>query len=230
MLAFGGPNGDSWSQVLDLAAAFVLCAIIGLDRELRHKDAGLRTMTMVGVASALFMQVSKFGFGDVLPYNHISLDPSRVASLVVSGIGFLGAGLIFVQRGDVRGLTTASTAWLVAAVGLACGADLIALAAILTGIYLVIVVGFSAVVKPTRRHELRVRFSGATADAGDVVMRRCREKNFAVLGFKTERGADGFTVTTVVEGIPPIEDLYAAMRDVGEIEMIAVDARELSPS
>jgi putative Mg2+ transporter-C (MgtC) family protein len=228
MLAFGGPNADSWTQVLDIAAAFVFCAIIGFEREIRRKDAGLRTITMIGVASALFMQVSKFGFGDVLAHQHVSLDPSRVASLVVSGIGFVGAGLIFVQRGDVRGLTTASTAWLAAAVGLACGADLIALAAILTGVHLVIVFGLRYFVTPTRRHELRVRVPSDVVDAGERVVRSCRDNGFTVLAIKTETDDTGGTVTVMVETPGGVEGLYSSVREIGDVVMIAVDARELT--
>ena len=108
--------------------AFTLSALIGLERELRQKAAGLRTHTLVGVASALIMLVSKYGFSDVLVPEHIILDPSRVAAQVVSGVGFIGAGLIFVRKDAVRGLTTAAVVWLVAAIGMACGGGLPGLA------------------------------------------------------------------------------------------------------
>ncbi len=117
MLAFGGPNADSWHQILYLVVAVALCGCIGFERELRGKSAGIRTNAVIGLAAALIMEVSKFGFGDVVSRN-VDLDPSRVAAQVVSGIGFVGAGIIFVQRGTVRGLTTASTAWMAAAIGL----------------------------------------------------------------------------------------------------------------
>ena len=84
----------------------------------------MRTYTLVGVGSALFMLISKYGFFDVLVPNEVVLDPSRVAAQIVSGIGFLGAGLIFVRRDSVRGLTTAAGVWLTAAVGAAAGASL----------------------------------------------------------------------------------------------------------
>ena len=85
-----------------------MSALIGLEREYRQKSAGLRTHTLVGVAAALFMLVSKYGFSDVVLTGRITLDPSRVAAQIVSGIGFLGAGIIFVRRDAVRGLTTAA--------------------------------------------------------------------------------------------------------------------------
>jgi putative Mg2+ transporter-C (MgtC) family protein len=115
--------GQDWKQVGELALALVLCAGIGLERELRQKSAGLRTHTQVGIASALFMIISKYGFFSVLGPN-VTLDPSRVAAQIVSGIGFIGGGIIFVQGGSVRGLTTAATLWLTAGVGMACGSGL----------------------------------------------------------------------------------------------------------
>ncbi|GIH17523.1 hypothetical protein Raf01_56950 [Rugosimonospora africana] len=88
------PTGQGWTQLGELALALVLSAAIGLERELRQKSAGLRTHTLVGFSSALIMLVSKYGFTDVLG-EHVTLDPSRVAARIVSGIGFIGGGLIF---------------------------------------------------------------------------------------------------------------------------------------
>jgi putative Mg2+ transporter-C (MgtC) family protein len=115
--------GQGWKQLGELTLALVLSALIGLERELRQKSAGLRTHTQVGIASALFMIISKYGFASVLG-EHVTLDPSRVAAQIVSGIGFIGGGIIFVQGGSVRGLTTAATLWLTAGVGMACGGGL----------------------------------------------------------------------------------------------------------
>src|SRR6201995_3186778 len=115
---------NEWDLIWRIGLALVLSASIGLDRELRQKSAGLRTYTLVGVGSALFMLISKYGFFDVLEANEVVLDPSRVAAQIVSGIGFIGAGLIFVRRDSVRGLTTAAGVWLTAAIGAAAGASL----------------------------------------------------------------------------------------------------------
>src|SRR3954462_6906980 len=120
---FGEPTGQGWTQVAELIIALVLSTAIGLEREVRQKSAGLRTHTLVGLASALIMLVSKYGFTDVLG-EHVTLDPSRIAAQIVSGIGFIGGGLIFVRRDAVRGLTTAAPIWLTAAVGMAAGAGL----------------------------------------------------------------------------------------------------------
>jgi len=135
--AFGEPVGQGWAQVGELAIAFALSAAIGLERELKQRAAGVRTYTVVGFASALFMLVSKYGFTDVLGFGHVGLDPSRVAAQIVSGVGFIGGGIIFVKRGSVRGLTTAASIWLAAAVGAAAGAGLEVLAVVSTAAYFI---------------------------------------------------------------------------------------------
>src|SRR5271170_7236045 len=121
---FGEVAGQGWVQISELSMALFLSALIGLEREIRVKSAGLRTHTVVGLSAALIMLVSKYGFGDVLEANRVVLDPSRVAAQIVTGIGFIGGGLIFVRRDSVRGLTTAAIVWLTTAVGMACGAAL----------------------------------------------------------------------------------------------------------
>jgi putative Mg2+ transporter-C (MgtC) family protein len=110
-MLFGKPIGQSWLQLSELALAFVLSALIGLEREIRQKSAGLRTCTLVGVSSALIMLVSKYGFTDILENGRVVVGPSRVAAQIVSGIGSIGGGVIFVRKDLVRGLTTASIVW-----------------------------------------------------------------------------------------------------------------------
>jgi putative Mg2+ transporter-C (MgtC) family protein len=105
-----GGNVQGARHGVELLAAFVLTALIGLERTIQGKSAGLRTQTIVGTSSALIMLVSKYGFGDVLHNGTIVLDPSRVAAQIVSGIGFLGAGIIITRRA-VHGLTTAAAVW-----------------------------------------------------------------------------------------------------------------------
>lgn len=111
----------SWDLILRLLVAACFGALIGLDREYRAKEAGLRTHFLVCLGSALFMIVSQHGFGDMLNTPGVGLDPSRIAAQVVSGIGFLGAGTIIIQKQFVRGLTTAAGLWATAAIGLVIG-------------------------------------------------------------------------------------------------------------
>jgi putative Mg2+ transporter-C (MgtC) family protein len=142
-----GTEGQGLKQFMELGAAFLLSALIGLERELRHKSAGLRTYTVVGTTAALFLLVSKYGFTDVLAPGLVVLDPSRVAAQIVTGIGFIGAGLIFVREDRVNGLTTAATIWLVTGVGMACGAGLLLLAAAVTAAYFVIAFVFPRLIR-----------------------------------------------------------------------------------
>src|SRR5947209_9794696 len=112
-------------HLVELFAAFGLTSLIGLERTIQGKSAGLRTQTIVGTSAALIMLVSKYGFGDVIHAGTIMLDPSRVAAQIVSGVGFLGAGLIITRRGAVHGLTPAAAVWESAAIGMATCAGLL---------------------------------------------------------------------------------------------------------
>jgi putative Mg2+ transporter-C (MgtC) family protein len=129
---------SQWDLLWRLAVALGLSSAIGLEREMRQKSAGLRTHSLVGLGAALFVLVSTYGFSDVLDQDHVVLDPSRVAAQIVSGIGFIGGGLIFVRRDSVRGLTTAAGVWVTAAVGTAAGAGLAILATATTAAYFLI--------------------------------------------------------------------------------------------
>jgi putative Mg2+ transporter-C (MgtC) family protein len=107
-----------------LALAAALGGVIGFERELREREAGLRTHMLVCLGSSLFTIVSAYGFHDFLVGGGqiVRADPTRIAAQVVTGIGFLGAGAIIRQGASVRGLTTAATLWVAAAIGMACGA------------------------------------------------------------------------------------------------------------
>jgi putative Mg2+ transporter-C (MgtC) family protein len=119
MLSALDPNLTWLEALVRIAAAAGLGGVVGLERELAERDAGLRTHMLVGVGSALFTLVGAYGFSD---FPARSVDPTRIAAQVVTGIGFLGAGIIFRQGFTVRGLTTAASLWLVAAIGMAAGA------------------------------------------------------------------------------------------------------------
>ena len=187
---FGEPTGQGWVQIGELGVAFVLSAVIGLERELKQKAAGLRTYTVVGFGAALFMLVSKYGFTDVLETGKIELDPSRVAAQIVSGLGFIGGGIIFVKRDSVRGLTTAASIWLTAAVGSAAGAGLPILAAIATGAYLVIASALPVVAR------LAARVTGATRPLVRVNYVDGRGLLREVLGLITDSGFQVADVST----------------------------------
>ncbi len=117
--------------LLDLLLSVVLGFIIGFERKLRMKEAGIRTHTIVCVGSALIMVVSRYGFGS-------EADSARVAAQIVSGVGFLGAGMIVYKQHEVHGLTTAAGVWATAGVGMACGGQLYVIAVGAAAILLVV--------------------------------------------------------------------------------------------
>lgn len=130
----------NWDEsLLRLSLAAILGGLIGVERELREREAGLRTHLLVALGSALFTIVGAYGFHAFLESGQsvVRADPTRIAAQIVTGIGFLGAGAIIRQGLSVRGLTTAATLWVVAAVGLAAGAGYYSAAAITTAVVLV---------------------------------------------------------------------------------------------
>ncbi len=129
---------NTLTSLVLLLFAFVLSAVIGMERQRRLKSAGLRTHTLVGLGAAVFTLVSAYGFENVVG-SSVVLDPSRIAAQIVSGIGFLGAGVIFVRQNVVNGLTTAASIWVTAAIGMACGAGMPVLALTATALYIVAV-------------------------------------------------------------------------------------------
>ncbi|BBX38603.1 MgtC/SapB family protein [Mycobacterium simiae] len=152
-----GGNVQNLRHFVELFAAFGLTALIGLERTVQGKSAGLRTQTIVGTSAALIMLVSKYGFANVLAPGTVILDPSRVAAQIVTGVGFLGAGLIITRRGAVHGLTTAAAVWESAAVGMASGAGLLLLAMVVVLLHFVSALAFSAV-----ERQLGARLRGTT--------------------------------------------------------------------
>src|SRR5580698_4539326 len=191
LAAWGEPTGQGWGQVGELALAFVLSAAIGLEREIRQKSAGLRTYTLVGLASALILLVSKYGFTNILEPNRIVLDPSRIAAQIVSGIGFIGGGVIFVRKDIVRGLTTAATVWLTAAVGMACGAGLPILAIATVAGHFVVVFVFPSIERrlPKSRwapSSLQIAYQDGRGILREV-LECCTGSEFAVSRVQVER-------------------------------------------
>ena len=116
-----------WQQgefLLRILLAGVCGAMIGYERKSRNKEAGIRTHMIVAMGAALIMIVSKYGFGDLLGKEGVALDPSRIAAQIVTGVGFLGAGMIFMRKNTISGLTTAAGIWAISAIGMAIGSGL----------------------------------------------------------------------------------------------------------
>lgn len=232
--------GQGWEQAGELGAALLLSACIGVEREFRQKNAGLRTHTLVGLGAALFMLVSKYGFNDVVHVGAIIVDPSRVAAQIVSGVGFLGAGLIFVRKDYVRGLTTAASIWLVAAIGAAAGAGLLILAALTTVGYLVFIAGVLRVVtrhmprSPAGMAELRIRYLDgrgvlrhllhAATSRGFIIDEVSAEpiSPRAFLGSDADEFEPMVEVRMLVHGRSPVGELADALSGVDNVASVVV--------
>jgi putative Mg2+ transporter-C (MgtC) family protein len=209
-----------WPHVLlRLAVAAILGGAIGIERELREREAGLRTHILVAVGSALFTVVSAFGFADVLgqsdPNVVARLDPSRIAAQIVSGIGFLGAGAIIRQGLSVRGLTTAASLWIVAAIGMAAGAGMYAAATIGTVIVLfslgpLRILAYRAIerVRPEeRRLVVELRPEAAAAE----LLADVHDRGFVAQSFELEDEADRRVVTLNLNR--PVGELVPLLSD-----------------
>ncbi|MGH3262269.1 MAG: MgtC/SapB family protein [Trebonia sp.] len=217
-------SGQGFRQIGELALAFGLSSLIGLEREWRQKSAGLRTHTLVGFGAALFLIVSKYGFNDVLNGSSVILDPSRVAAQIVTGVGFIGGGLIFVRGDAVRGLTTAATVWLTAGIGMACGAGLGILALFSTLAYFVTVSGYRWVaVKLPRSRYLGFGVRVVYADGRGILRRvltACTDQGFTIVRVATHRleapigDAPAVAVSLEVQGQPRPDALTASLSDL----------------
>jgi putative Mg2+ transporter-C (MgtC) family protein len=217
----------------ELGLAFGLASLIGMEREWRHKPTGLRTHTLVGVGAALFVIVSKYGFNDVLGPD-VALDPSRVAAQVVSGIGFIGGGLIFVRGDAVRGLTTAAIVWMTAAIGMACGAGMAFVALVATAGHFVVVLVYPRLLAalPRSRHigfELRVVYEDGRGILRDILTESTR-RGFAIVHVVTNqlehdvRGVSAVAVTLELQGQPTAGPLVVALSDLdGVLEVSTTD-------
>ena len=174
-----------WDFILRLFVAGILGAVVGLDREYRAKEAGYRTHFLVSLGSALIMVVSQYGFQDVILENSVSLDPSRVAAQVVSGIGFIGAGTIIIQKQFVRGLTTAAGIWMVAA--LAVGSGMYGLGIAATLLTLAGLELLSVIFKSIGMRSSLVVFSTSDKEAINRIARVIYEKGFLLVSYDMKR-------------------------------------------
>lgn len=176
-----------WDFILRLFVAGILGAVVGLDREYRAKEAGYRTHFLVSLGSALIMVVSQYGFQDVILENSVSLDPSRVAAQVVSGIGFIGAGTIIIQKQFVRGLTTAAGIWVTAGIGLAVGSGMYGLGIAATLLTLAGLELLSVIFKSIGMRSSLVVFSTSDKEAINRIARVIYEKGFLLVSYDMKR-------------------------------------------
>ena len=213
-----------WDFVWRLVLAALFGTIIGLDREYREKEAGFRTHFLVSLGSALMMIVSQYGFSEILTHDGVSLDPSRIAAQVVSGIGFIGAGTIIFNHQIVRGLTTAASLWATAGIGLTAGAGMSWLALAATILALVALEGLSLVFRSLGSRRMVVVFSASDRAGVADTLDRIRTDGYMVVSYEVVPqvvGGDGITyrVTMVVKAKPGSDNnqLLALLRENTDI-------------
>lgn len=220
----GMENTMIWDFVWRLVLAALFGTIIGLDREYREKEAGFRTHFLVSLGSALMMIVSQYGFSEILTHDGVSLDPSRIAAQVVSGIGFIGAGTIIFNHQIVRGLTTAASLWATAGIGLTAGAGMSWLALAATILTLVALEGLSLVFRSLGSRRMVVVFSASDRTGVADTLDRIRTDGYMVVLYEVVPqvvGGDGITyrVTMVVKAKPGSDNnqLLALLRENTDI-------------
>jgi putative Mg2+ transporter-C (MgtC) family protein len=223
-----------------LGLALVLSSAIGVEREIGQKSAGLRTYTLVGVGAAVFMLVSIYGFSDVLARGRVVLDPSRVAAQIVTGIGFIGGGIIFIRRDTVRGLTTAAGVWVAAGVGMACAGDLPLIAVATTLVYYVVVYLYPYLVRLLPRSrwtpaEVRLEYLDGRGTLREALA-ECARRGFSIsdlsIKHEDERGQNGHgprrvTVELELRGLGSVSELAGELGELeGVVHVYAGDAYE----
>lgn len=173
-----------WDFALRLFVAGAMGVLIGLEREYRAKEAGYRTHFLVALGSALMMIVSQYGFMDVLKTDLIRVDPSRIAAQVVSGIGFIGAGTIILQKQIVRGLTTAAGIWATSGIGLAVGAGMYAIGIAATLLVLLGLETLSYFFKSIGLRNMMIDFSTDDKEAIKRVSQVFNTRNYIVVSYE----------------------------------------------
>ncbi|RNB84998.1 MgtC/SapB family protein [Brevibacillus fluminis] len=213
-----------FEYLLRVLIAGVCGAIIGYERKNRMKEAGIRTHLVVAVGASLMMVLSKYGFQDQLGWHNLSLDPSRISAQVVSGIGFLGAGMIFLQRHTIKGLTTAAGIWATSGIGMTIGSGLywvgIGVTLIILLAQMVLYKQFNWLTAPRAEQILlRVENEQATLERVQQIL---AERGVLNMGFHAEKKGNDFTEIEVEISIklPGTEQLQHLLTLIQEIPAV----------
>lgn len=170
-----------WNFILRIFVAGLLGGLIGFEREFRAKEAGVRTHFIVALGSALFMVISQYAFAG-------RFDAARVAAQVVSGIGFIGAGVIIFQKNVIRGITTAAGLWVAAAIGLGCGAEMYSVAIAATIMTILVLETMHFITRNHGDKEISVTLSPVTNDELLEVMKTLKAAGADVTAFTLSNG------------------------------------------
>lgn len=187
------PWGNAILVFIALILSVILCGMVGLEREKRGRSAGLRTHLLVGVGSCIIMIISIYGFPAVFTGGGImTRDVARLAAQVVTGVGFLGAGAIIHNNSGIKGLTTASTIWLVMAIGLACGSMNFLIALASTLVVMIILITFRKTERlVTRNNPQFILLAPADVPAMTEILAVAKDNGCAVADVNTSIVKDG---------------------------------------
>jgi len=223
--------------VLRLGLALVLGAIIGLEREGREHEAGMRTNALIALGCSLFTIISADGFTDLLGQPHIQLDPTRIASYVVAGIGFLGGGAIFVMQGKgrIKGITTAAAIWVVAAIGMACGAGLLWVAVLVTVFALIVLVLLRYVERllslrgAPEAQRIHLEATGAKEQLVSLVYDTCAGKELLVQRIEVHavQGVESLDVTCISRDVEKLAYAVDALRALPGVQAVDASLRDV---
>ncbi|THV32177.1 MgtC/SapB family protein [Glycomyces paridis] len=214
-------------QLAPLGLALLLGLLIGAEREWQGKPAGMRTHALIAVGAALFVLVGRYGFAEV-PAGTPGVDPARIAAQVVTGVGFLGAGVIFFRRNLVYGMTTAASIWSVTAIAIACAAGLPWAAVAVTAAHLLVVAGLAPVEDWIARHakhtgRLHLRYS--TSEGLAAALALCTAKGFTVVEIESEDGdGDERSTAITLAGRGSVRELTSTLNE--EEGVVAATFRE----
>jgi len=202
----------------------VLCGgVIGLERALNHKAAGIRDNILICLGAVMYMKVSQIVA--LSTGNQLHGDPGRVAAQVVTGIGFIGAGAIMRQKGDIAGLTTAATIWVVAAIGVTIGIDQYGIALLLTGVTLLVLTALHGVeIKLARKADgviLNISLSSDSPELRAMITETLNHHQVTISGFSTAISSQGITLVVKGKNDPAtIQLLVDALWQLPEITQI----------
>ena len=218
----------AWDFIIRLLLATLLGAVIGIEREYHAKEAGVRTHLLVALGSCLFMILSVYGFDFMLDRDHVSFDPSRIASQVVTGIGFIGAGTIILQKQMVRGLTTAAGLWVTAAIGLACGNGMYVVAVVTTVIVLVSLGLINVYLPYFSQKERHITFLAEDYTVMTEILERLRQEKITVLNYEMHKSAeenDGKMLVTLeirMKRYDNVKGITSILKNFEKVELVQV--------
>lgn len=218
----------AWILIVRLLVATVFGALIGLEREYHAKEAGVRTHLLVALGSCLFMILSIYGFDAFLDNDNVSYDPSRIASQVVTGIGFIGAGTIILHKQAVRGLTTAAGVWVTAAIGLACGNGMYILAAVTTVTVLGSLGLINLYLPYFSQKERQITFLAEDYNVLTEILENLRREKITVLNYEMRKDAeenDGKMLIVLkirMRRYGTIESMTSILKNFEQVEIVQI--------